>query len=154
MEVVWDFAKVRLNRKGAIFPDSNETGTVHLLFEIRQVGSMVKRIHRLEAKLEEIEAQLKVERSKAAKEERRLDTRRKIILGGRLQKLAETDSRAREIIAVAMQGLTDNEKRAFDGDARATIRADRKTATRENGVESAQTGGSEASSDLGGRRDE
>lgn len=71
------------------------------------------KIERLERKRAEIEAALRAERSKQSAEKRRAETRQKIILGGRLQALAKTDQRAAVILDLAMQGLSENERRAF-----------------------------------------
>jgi len=75
---------------------------------------MSRKIEKLEAKFAEIQQELKRERSKAASEKRKRETRQKIILGGRLLALAKTDQRAAEILHIAKQNLTDNEKKAFE----------------------------------------
>lgn len=75
---------------------------------------MSKKIEKLEAKFAEIQQELKRERSKAASEKRKRETRQKIIIGGRLLVLAKTDDRAAEILRIVKQDLTENEKRAFE----------------------------------------
>ncbi|KXV21105.1 hypothetical protein AD933_01010, partial [Acetobacter malorum] len=73
-----------------------------------------KKIEKLEAKFAEIQEELKRERSKAASEKRKRETRQKIIIGGRLLALAKTDQRAAEVVHIAKQNLTDSEKKAFE----------------------------------------
>ncbi len=77
---------------------------------------MSKRIERLEEKFSAIQAELKRERSKIASENRKRETRQKIIVGGRLMALAKMDERAAEVMKIVMKELSDSERKVFSDD--------------------------------------
>ena len=73
-------------------------------------------LEKLERQVEQAKARLQSARARMAEKDRKLDARRKIILGGALIELAGRDQRAVRVIITLIEGLTrKQDKKAFDG---------------------------------------
>lgn len=73
------------------------------------------RIEEITKKMSELKKELRREKSRIAEEERKKETRKKIVLGGRLMRLAETDQRANDVLRVALSALSESERELFAG---------------------------------------
>ena len=73
-------------------------------------------LEKLERQVEQAKARLQSARARVAEKDRKLDARRKIILGGALIELAGRDPRAVRVITTLIEGLSrKQDKKAFDG---------------------------------------
>ena len=71
---------------------------------------------RAERQYEQARARLQALRARQATQERKLDTRRKVILGGALVELAGRDPAARAMLDRLVDGLPrEHDRRAFEG---------------------------------------
>ncbi len=71
---------------------------------------------RAERRYEQARARLQTLRARQATRERKLDTRRKVILGGALVELADRDEGARVMLGRLVDGLgREQDRKAFDG---------------------------------------
>lgn len=72
-------------------------------------------LEKAKLKFEQARARLKALEARQSTEERKRDTRRKVILGGALLELAKTDKTAAAMVARLIAGLTrDNDKKVFE----------------------------------------
>jgi Flp pilus assembly CpaE family ATPase len=72
-------------------------------------------LEKAKLKFEQARARLKALEARQSTEERKKDTRRKVILGGALLELAKTDKDAAALVARLIAGLTrDNDKKVFE----------------------------------------
>lgn len=73
-------------------------------------------LEKLERQVEQAKARLQSARARVAEKDRKLDARRKIILGGALIELAGRDPRAVRVITTLIESLSrKQDKKAFDG---------------------------------------
>lgn len=73
-------------------------------------------LEKLERQLAQAKARLQSARARVAEKDRKLDARRKIILGGALIEMAGRDPRAVRVITTLIEGLSrKQDKNAFDG---------------------------------------
>lgn len=73
-------------------------------------------LERAEKRYAQAKARLQALRNREATRQRKLDTRRKVILGGALIDLAERDSGAAAMLDRLIRNLTrDQDRKAFDG---------------------------------------
>lgn len=71
-------------------------------------------LERAEKRFEQAKARLQALRNREATKQRKLETRRKVILGGALLDLADRDSRAAEMVERLIRNLTrDQDRKAF-----------------------------------------
>jgi hypothetical protein len=72
-------------------------------------------LEKAKLKFEQARARLKALEARQSTEERKRDTRRKVILGGALLELAKTDKSAAALVARLIAGLNrDNDKKVFE----------------------------------------
>src|SRR6266702_8251675 len=77
-------------------------------------------LEKAKLKFEQARARLKSLEARQSTEERKRDTRRKVILGGALLELAKTDKSAAALVARLIAGLNrDNDKKVFEKTAAA-----------------------------------
>jgi uncharacterized protein (DUF3084 family) len=75
-----------------------------------------ERIERAKVRVAQAQARLEALSARAAAYDRKLDARRKIILGGLLISAAERDERYQAIVAALLQRLSrEADRRAFEG---------------------------------------
>ncbi|MDQ2801608.1 MAG: mobilization protein [Pseudomonadota bacterium] len=75
-----------------------------------------ERIEKARVQADQAKARLQALEARASEAERKLDTRRKIILGGLLLDAAGKDERYAKVIAALMQRIErDNDSKAFEG---------------------------------------
>ena len=75
-----------------------------------------ERIAKARLAVQQAKARLQAMESRQSEAERKLDTRRKIILGGLLLDAASKDDRYAKVVSALMQRIDrDNDRKAFDG---------------------------------------
>lgn len=73
-------------------------------------------LEKAERQLAQAKARVQSIKAREASKQRKLDTRRKIILGGALMQFAETEPNLKQFIDRTISNLTrDADKKAFDG---------------------------------------
>jgi Pyruvate/2-oxoacid:ferredoxin oxidoreductase gamma subunit len=90
---------------------------------IRDQATMTETsLEKAKLKFEQARARLKALEARQSTEERKRDTRRKVILGGALLELAKTDKEASALVARLIASLTrDNDKKVFEKTADAPV---------------------------------